>query len=95
MVSEANHHTTIFFSNRMRKTQILLNKPVYLGLPILESSKIVIHEFCYDYAKPKHRKKCVIWIQAVYCIHKNRLFLSRHCRRCLNKVEQTTTERKK
>ena len=29
----------------MRKTQILMNKPVYYGLSILGLSKIVIHEF--------------------------------------------------
>ena len=28
-----------------RKTQILMNKPVYLGLSLLGLSKIVIHEF--------------------------------------------------
>ena len=38
----------------MKKTQkILMNKPVYLGLSILELSKIVMYEFWYDYAKPK------------------------------------------
>ena len=31
-----------------------MNKPVYLGLLILELTKTVIHEFCYDYVKPKH-----------------------------------------
>ena len=29
----------------MRKTQILMNKPVYLGLSILDLNKTVIHEF--------------------------------------------------
>ena len=37
----------------MRKTQILLNKPVYLGLSILDMNKIVMYEFWYDYVKPK------------------------------------------
>ena len=31
-------------------------KPVYLGLSILEISKIVMCEFWYDYVKPKHKK---------------------------------------
>ena len=30
-----------------------MNKPVYLGLSILELSKILMHEFRYDYVKPK------------------------------------------
>ena len=29
----------------MRKTQLFMNKPVYLGLSILELRKIVMHEF--------------------------------------------------
>ena len=38
----------------MRKTQILMNKPVYLGLSILDLSKIVMYEFWYDSVKPKY-----------------------------------------
>ena len=38
----------------MGKTQILINKPVYLGLSILDLSKTVMCEFCYDYVKPKY-----------------------------------------
>ena len=30
----------------MRKTQILLNKPVYLGLSILDLTKTGMYEFC-------------------------------------------------
>ena len=38
----------------MRKTQILMNNPFYLGLSILDLSKIVMYEFWYDYVKPKY-----------------------------------------
>ena len=38
----------------MRKTQILMNKPVYLELSILDLNKIVMYEFWYDYVKPKY-----------------------------------------
>ena len=31
-----------------------MNKPIYLGLSILEISKIVMYEFWYDYMKPKY-----------------------------------------
>ena len=34
-----------------------MNKPVYLGLPMLEISKIVMYEFWYDYVKPKYGRK--------------------------------------
>ena len=32
-----------------------MNKPVYLGLSILEINKTLIHEFWYDYIKPKYQ----------------------------------------
>ena len=38
----------------MRKTQILMNKPIYLGLSILDLSKIVMYEFWYSYVKSKY-----------------------------------------
>ena len=38
----------------MRKTQILVNKPVYLGLSILDLIKNVRYEFWNDYVKPKY-----------------------------------------
>ena len=41
----------------MKITHILMNEAVYLGLSILEKSKIVMYEYWYDYAKPKYRKK--------------------------------------
>ena len=31
-----------------------MNKHVYLGLSVLDLSKTVIHEFWYDYVKPKY-----------------------------------------
>ena len=34
-----------------------MNKPVYLGLSILEFSKILIYEFWYNYLKPKYGEK--------------------------------------
>ena len=37
-----------FLAIEMKKTEILMNKLVYLGLSILELSKILMHEFWYD-----------------------------------------------
>ena len=34
-----------------------MNKPVYLGLSILELSKILMYDFWYDYVKPKYDEK--------------------------------------
>ena len=38
----------------MKKTKVKMNKPIYLGLSILEVSKILMYEFWYDYMKPKY-----------------------------------------
>ena len=50
LVSEPNYHTTKFFTENllvteMKKTQLVMNKPVYLGLSVLELSKILMYEF--------------------------------------------------
>ena len=37
------------------KKKVKLNKPVYLGLSILEISEIFMYEFWYDYIKPKYQ----------------------------------------
>ena len=38
----------------MKKTKVKMNKPIYLGLSILEISKILMYELWYDYMKPKY-----------------------------------------
>ena len=38
----------------MKKTKVKMNKPVYLGLSILEISKTLMYEFWFDYMKPKY-----------------------------------------
>ena len=38
----------------MTKTQMPMNKSVFLGLSILDLSKTVIYELWYDYVKPKY-----------------------------------------
>ena len=59
LASEPNYK--FFTENRlpieMEKTEILMNKPVYLQLSILELSKILMYEFRYDYVKPKYDEK--------------------------------------
>ena len=59
LVSEPNYHTINYISEdlsiiEMNKTKVKMNKPVYLGLSILEISKILMYEFWYDYVKPKY-----------------------------------------
>ena len=37
----------------MKKTETLMNKPVFSGFSILELSKILMYDFWYDSIKPK------------------------------------------
>ena len=38
----------------MKKVEVKMNKPVYLGQAILDISKILMYEFWYNYIKPKY-----------------------------------------
>ena len=60
LVSEPNYHTINLISEdlsiiEMKKTKVKMNKPIYLGLSILEISKTLMYEFWYDYIKPKYK----------------------------------------
>ena len=62
-----------------------MNKPVYFGLSILESSKSVINEFWYDFVKLKYGRKaklCYMDTGSFISLHKNRRHLHIHCKRC-------------
>ena len=53
LVSELNFHTMKLIDNNlaiieMRKVKVKMNKPIYLGLSILDISKITMHEIWYD-----------------------------------------------
>ena len=37
----------------MNKTKVKVNKPIYLGLSILDISKILMYKFWYDYVETK------------------------------------------
>ena len=59
LVSEPNYHTINLISEdlsitEMKKTKLKMNKPIYIGLSILEISKILMYEVWYDYMKPKY-----------------------------------------
>ena len=38
----------------MKKIRLKMAKPLYLGMSILDISKILMYEFWYDYIKPKY-----------------------------------------
>ena len=63
LISEPHYHTKKFLTGNLltkemkKKTDILMNKLVYLRLSILELSKISMYEFWYDYVKLNMLKK--------------------------------------
>ena len=51
LVSEPNYLTAKHFSEKllaieMKKTKVKMNKPVYLGMSILDISKTLMYDFC-------------------------------------------------
>ena len=54
-------HRTIFCEDltaiHMKKTSLLFNKPVYLGMCILDLSKALMYDFHYNYIKLKYGKR--------------------------------------
>ena len=65
LVSEPNYQTRKRFSEdllaiEMKKIQVKMNKPVYLGMSVLDNSKTLMYEFWYDYIKPKYGDRAKI-----------------------------------
>ena len=61
-ISKPNYqHRTIFCDNlaaiHMKKTHLVFNKPVYLGMCILDISKTLMYKFHYNYIKPNYGVK--------------------------------------
>ena len=59
LVSEPNYHSHKKFSDLlmaigMKKTRVKMTKPLYLGMSILDISKILMYGFWYDYIIPKY-----------------------------------------
>ena len=62
LASEPNYYSTKYISKdllimEMKKTEVKMNKPIYLGQAILDLSKTLMYEFWYDYIKPKYSDK--------------------------------------
>ena len=59
LASEPNYHTTKYISKdllimEMKKVEVKMNKPVYLGQAVLDIHKILMYKFWYNYIKPKY-----------------------------------------
>ena len=62
LASEPNYHSTKCISKHllvmeMKKTEVKMNKRIYLGQVILDISKTLMYEFWYDYIIPKYGDK--------------------------------------
>ena len=62
LASEPNYHSTKYISKdllimKMKKAEVKMNKPIYLGQAILDLSKRLMYEFWYDYIKPMYSDK--------------------------------------
>ena len=83
LVSEPNYHTTKWFSGNLlaieiKKIKVNMHKPVYLGLPILETSKTLMINFGMIILNQNMTKKqnYVIWTQiALLFILKLKIFI--------------------
>ena len=58
LASQPNYHLHKIFSEylmaiEMKKTNVKMNKPIYLGTSILDITKTLMYEVWYDYIKPK------------------------------------------
>ena len=62
LASEPNYHTPKHFSENvtaaeMKKTKVKMNKPIYLGMSILDIRKVLMYELWCYYIKQKDRDK--------------------------------------
>ena len=58
LVLEPNYHSHKTFSDHlmaiaMKMIRVKMIEPLYLGMPVLGISKILMYEFWYDYIRPK------------------------------------------
>ena len=66
LVSEPNYHTMKLIDVNlaiieMKKVKVKMSKPIYLGLSILDISKITMYEFWYDFIKSKYESRAKLY----------------------------------
>ena len=65
MIAKPNFHSrSVFMENliaiEMRKLEVKFDKPIYVGMCILDISKVCLYEFHHEYMSPMYRDKCKI-----------------------------------
>ena len=72
LTSEPNYHSTKHISKdllimKMKKVEVKMNKPFYLGQAILDLSKTLMYEFWYDYIKTEYNDKARLCYMVTDC----------------------------
>ena len=62
LIAKPNYKSCKIFSENlisvhMKKTSLVMNKPIYLGACILDLSKTIMYDFHYNYIKPMYKDK--------------------------------------
>ncbi|XP_036150881.1 uncharacterized protein LOC118648637 [Monomorium pharaonis] len=65
LIAKPNFHSRSIFAEdlmaiELRRLEVTMNKPLYVGMAILEIAKTRLYEFHYDYMLPLYRDKCKI-----------------------------------
>ncbi|XP_025155828.1 uncharacterized protein LOC112588862 [Harpegnathos saltator] len=65
MVAMLNFHSRSIFSENLiavelRKLEVKFNKPIYVGMCILDISKTCLYEFHHEYMSPLYHEKCKV-----------------------------------
>ncbi|KYN29965.1 hypothetical protein ALC57_00581 [Trachymyrmex cornetzi] len=65
MIAKPNFHSRSVFAENLiavelRKLEVKFNKPIYVGMCILDISKVCLYEFHHEYMSPMYRDKCKI-----------------------------------
>ncbi|XP_026826253.1 uncharacterized protein LOC113562126 [Ooceraea biroi] len=65
LIAKPNFHSRSVFSENLvaielRKLQVKFNKPIYVGMCILDIYKTCLYEFHHEYMVPLYREKCKI-----------------------------------
>ena len=59
MITKPQIHAFIIFHDElaavnMKRTQLILNRPLYVGFAVLELSKLLMYRFYYDHILPTY-----------------------------------------
>ncbi|XP_067203768.1 uncharacterized protein [Linepithema humile] len=78
MIAKPNFHSRSVFSENLiavelRKLEVKFDKPIYVGMCILDISKTCLYEFHYEYMAPLYRDNCKIMYtdtdSLIYLLH--------------------------